>query len=152
MSARVRSFRSINESFMHLGQRRFLGRRRGMGEQPCVDRYINLMKNTYRSGRTAASLSMTHSSLSTREDSPGGRKHLGQRRERTLGRRGRVSGGRANSGISINDTENLEQRQHLGRRTTSCRGKRRAGRISIQTSLISLTIHLGTNTQPYIYQ
>ena len=145
MSARARSFRSINESFMHLGQRRFLGRRRGMGEQPCVDRYINLMKNTYRSGRTAASLSMTHSSLSTREDSPGGRKHLGQRRERTLGRRGRVSGG------GKSEPRNIHQlyRKSRAEITSLAKGylvqkEKASSRMLNETSSISLIIHLST--------
>ena len=43
-----------------------------MGEQPYVDRHIDLMNNTSRPERVAVYLSINHSSISAREVSPGG--------------------------------------------------------------------------------
>ena len=64
-----------------------------MGEQQYVHRCIYLINNTSRPERTDVYLSMNHSSISAREDSPGRGENLRQRRERTLGRRSRVSDG-----------------------------------------------------------
>ena len=81
---------SIDESFIHLGERGFLGRRKGMGEQTYVDRCIDLRNNnTSRPERAAVYLFMNHSSVSAREDSPGRGENLGLRTERTLERRER---------------------------------------------------------------
>ena len=83
----------MNESFIHLGHKGFLGRRRRTGEQPYVDRYIDLINNTSMSERAVVHLSMNHSSIPASEDSPRGGQNLWQRTERTLGWRGRTAGG-----------------------------------------------------------
>ena len=82
-----------------------------MAEQPYVDRYLDLVNNISRPERAAVYLSMNHSSLSAREDFPGGGQNLGQSRERTLGRIGESRAEeRASRGISINYAVNLVQR------------------------------------------
>ena len=69
---------SIDESFIHLGERGFLGRRKGMGEQTYVDRCIDLRNNnTSRPERAIACLSINRLSISVREDFPGGGDNLG---------------------------------------------------------------------------
>ena len=110
MPTRARSRVSIDESFINLGQRGFLGRTRGMGKQPYVDRYIGLMNSIPRTGRTAAYLSMNH---------PYSPERIPREGKRISGRgESEPSGGggesraaeRANRGMSINNTENLQYR------------------------------------------
>ena len=109
-------------SFISLGKRRFLGRRkasraeeRARGEQPYVDRYtINLINNPSRPERAVVYLSMNHSSHSEREDSSCGGEHLGQRKKRALGWRGNSRAEkRANRDMFIKCTVNLKRRKAL---------------------------------------
>ena len=59
-----------------------------MDEHTYVDRYIDLMTNPSRPGLAVLYLPMSHLSLSAREDYAGGGGDLGQRTERSIGRRG----------------------------------------------------------------
>ena len=118
----------------------------GKGEQPYADRnIINLVNNLSRLEEAAVCLSMNHSSLSAREDSPGGEHNLGQRRERTLGRRGRVSGG------GKSEPRNIHQlyRKSRAEITSLAKGylvqkEKASSRMLNETSSISLIIHLST--------
>ena len=104
-----------------------------MHEQPYVDRYIHLINNTNRPEHAAVYLSINHSPISAREDSPGGVENLGQRTERTLGMRGRGSGGGQNEPPEIHQPYREYRAEiapraedylvHIARRAAVCRLK-----------------------------
>ena len=122
-----------------------------MGEHPNVDGFIGLINNRFPPQRAAVYLSMDYLSISTGEIPPVGGESLGQRTERTLGRRGRVSGGAKNEQPYIPQLYR-KYRAEVIPRAEDYLVQRARRAAACRTSTTSLITPLGQNTRPYIYQ
>ena len=80
------------------------------------------MNNTSPPERADAYLSMNHSSISVREESPGEGEDLGQRTDRTFGRREIIRRRRERASVYSSDEPSISSGDKPRVGSTSCRG------------------------------